>query len=383
MSLAAFLAQKPLFYDKIDYERFPRIYTSIKEHFVLPKVVHIVGTNAKGSTGRALAHLLYKSGKNVGHYSSPHILKFNERIWFNGSDIDDETLEIYHLKLQKYLDKSSSEALSYFEYTTLLAMLFFCDNCEYIILEAGLGGEYDATNVFDKELSIVTPIGYDHEAFLGKSIEAIATTKINSVRNDLLLAKQKEKEVYKIALQRVDKIGKNLYLAQSYLEDEMYEKLFLHVKKLEYPSFLIDNFATAFCAYALLGYELDIKLLEGLKLFGRCQKVASNITIDVGHNPMAAEALREHFSQRQVNLVYNSYNDKEYERILQILKPIIHQVEILPIENLRVVEQKKLLDVLEKLEIEYKIFDKIKEGEEYLVFGSFSVIEKFLKVYKV
>jgi dihydrofolate synthase/folylpolyglutamate synthase len=146
---------------------------------------------------------------------------------------------------------------------------------------------------------------------------------------------------------------------------------------------LIDNFATAFCAYALLGYELDIKLLEGLKLFGRCQKVASNVTIDVGHNPMAAEALREHFSQRQVNLVYNSYNDKEYERILQILKPIIRQVEILPIENLRVVEQKKLLDVLEKLEIEYKIFDKIKEGEEYLVFGSFSVIEKFLKVYKI
>lgn len=383
MTLDKFLSLKPLFYDEIDYDRFPNIYKKYKNYFALPKVIHVVGTNAKGSTGRALAHMLHVKGFNVGHYSSPHILKFNERIWLDGEDIDDNALEMSHKELQNILDKDTLKVLSYFEYTTLLAMLIFCKKCDYIVLEAGLGGEFDATNVFEKNLSIITPIGYDHKSFLGNSIKEIATTKINSVKNDCIIAKQYEEKVYEIAHNRVHNIGSNLYFAHSYLSDEFYDELSLYIKNNFYANYFFDNFSTAFCALKLLGFDENVDLLEGFKLLGRCQKIAPNITIDVGHNVMAAKVLAEHFSQKKVILVYNSYVDKEYKKILEILKPIITCVEILKVENKRVVEKQKLFDVLNDLEISYKDFELIKEEKEYLIFGSFSVVEEFLKGYKI
>jgi len=380
MTLDKFLALKPLYYDKIDYDRFPLIYKKIKKHFKLPTIVHIVGTNGKGSTGRALAHLLHVKGLHVGHFSSPHIIKFSERIWIDGRDADDETLEATHIELQNLLLIEDIEALSYFEYTTLLAMLIFCKKCDYVILEAGLGGEFDATNVFEKQLSIVTPIGYDHESFLGTTIRQIATTKLRSVNNDLLLAKQYEKDVYELALSQVEYVNSNLYLAQSYLSDEFYKELDYFIETKKYPAFFKDNFSTAFCAFELLGYKVEVNLLEGLKLFGRCEKISSNVTIDVGHNPMAAKVLLEHFREKKVVLVYNSYNDKEYKVILEILKPIIKEVQILKIENERAVLKSNLENVLNSLDIKYSVFDKIKKDDEYLVFGSFSVVERFLGV---
>jgi len=380
MMLEEFLHTKPLYYAKIDYDRFPNIYKSICNIFNLPKIVHIVGTNAKGSTGRALAHILYKKGLHVGHYSSPHVIKFNERIWIDGEDIDDMTLETAHKKLQAILTKEQSNILSYFEYTTLLAMLIFCKKCKYVILEAGLGGEFDATNVFTKELSIVTPIGYDHQSFLGSTIQKIATTKIRSVTRDLLLAKQQEKEVQEIAKQRVKEVGGNLYLAQNYLKDKFYHDLDIWIKKKSYPHFFMDNFSTAFCAAKLLGFELDVNLLDDLILFGRCQKIAPNITIDVGHNPMAATALKQHFADKKVVLVYNSYDDKEYNLILQILKPIIKEVQILKIENEREVSRKTLEETLCSLEIEFSAFNRTHKDNEYLVFGSFSVVQGFVSL---
>jgi len=379
MTLEQFLASKPLYYDKIDYDRFPRIYKKIKHHFKLPRIVHIVGTNAKGSTGRALAHLLHVKGLYVGHFSSPHIVKFNERIWINGNNTSDELLEITHKTLQNLLSNEDIDALSYFEYTTLLAMLIFCDKCEFVVLEAGLGGEYDSTNVFKKELSIVTPIGYDHEAFLGNSIEEIATTKLKSVTKNLLLAKQYNKKIYKLAKNQVEDVRGNLYLAQSYLSDDFYGELKKLVKDKKYPLFFFDNFSTAFCACKLLGFETEVNMLEDLKLFGRCQKIAPNVTIDVGHNPMAATVLLEYFREKKVVLVYNSYNDKEYKKILNILKPIVKEVQILDIENERKVLRTSLEKVLKSLDIKYSIYDKIKKEEEYLVFGSFFVVEGFLK----
>ncbi len=378
MSLASFLEAKPLFYDVIDYDRFPNIYSKIESCFKLPKIVHIVGTNGKGTTGRALAHILHKKGYSVGHYSSPHIVKFNERIWLDGNDISDEVLEYTHGKLQDILTNDDSNALSYFEYTTLLAMLIFSKKCDYVVLEAGLGGEFDATNVFKKELSIVTPIGFDHESFLGSTIQEIASTKLRSVNNDLVLAKQYEKEVYELARKRVSDINSDLYFASSYLFDKFYDDLELFVQDNSYPSFFKDNFSTAFCAFQLLGFNLDISLLSGLKLFGRCQKISNNITIDVGHNPMAAKAIKEYFREKKVILVYNSYNDKEYGVILEILKPIIKEVQILKIDSERKVLEEKLIETLNLLNIDYSFFSTTNSSEEYLVFGSFSVVESYV-----
>lgn len=381
MELDSFLAQKPLYYKKIDYARFPRIYKKYKEHFDLPKIIHIVGTNAKGSTGRALAHLFHANKKKVGHYSSPHIMQFNERIWLDGENISDEELNRFHVKLYTLMEKQDLDALSYFEYTSLLAMLVFCSSCEYVVLEAGLGGEYDATNAFEKELSIVTPIDKDHEAFLGSSIKEIATTKLRSIKNDAILAKQEHKQVYVLALKQMLTCKCDLIFSEGFFDEEFADTLTRWVEKQGFPHFFADNFLTALCAFEYFGFEANIEQLEGLRIFGRCQKIAPNITIDVGHNPLGARAMLEHFRDKKVKLVYNSYDDKEYQTILAILKPIIEEVLVIDIDSERSAKSDTLKKILVDLQIPYAPFKATSKEFEYLVFGSFSVVEAFLKGY--
>jgi dihydrofolate synthase/folylpolyglutamate synthase len=146
MVLEEYLNSKPLYYDKIDYNTIELAWKKLEPHIKLPYVIHIVGTNGKGSTGRYLASFLHQLGKETLHYSSPHIIKFNERIWINGSDSSDKQLDIAHEKLQNILDEELKNHLTYFEYTTLIAILL-SDGFDYIVLEAGLGGEFDATNI--------------------------------------------------------------------------------------------------------------------------------------------------------------------------------------------------------------------------------------------
>lgn len=382
MNLETFLREKPLYYDTIDYERFPNIYKNIAKYFKLPRIIHVVGTNAKGSTGRALAYMLVQKGFRTAHYSSPHILRFNERIWLNGADVSDAVLEETHESLQALLGAKSSDALSYFEYTTLLAMLIFGNECEYVVLEAGLGGEFDATQVFAKELSIVTPIGYDHQAFLGNDIEDIAKTKIASVNNPMILARQSESCVYKIAFQRASQIRADLYLAQNYLPSSQMQEISEFVHKKGLAPFFVDNLATAFCAFCVLGFDFDIKYLDSLEFFGRCYKLNENITIDVGHNTMAALGVLEFFKDQKVILIYNSYNDKEYKKILSILKPIILQVQIIDIKSERALQKCILEQTLCDLQIEHSTFSGVTKSDKYLAFGSFAVVAAFMDYYE-
>ncbi|MCW8837910.1 MAG: bifunctional folylpolyglutamate synthase/dihydrofolate synthase, partial [Thiovulaceae bacterium] len=218
-TLHKFLDSKPLYYDEIDYNRFPKIYEKIKQYLTIPKIIHLIGTNGKGTTGRFLATALFNNNYSVGHYTSPHILRFNERIWINGYDVKDEVLELAHKKLYNILDKDDSDALSYFEYTTLLAMIVY-EGCDFVVLEAGLGGEYDATAVFKKELTLVTPIDLDHQAFLGSEIKSISQTKLNAIQNNAIISKQKHQEVYDVA----SSINKNIIRIEEFLKDEDYKK---------------------------------------------------------------------------------------------------------------------------------------------------------------
>lgn len=381
MRLQPFLEQKPLFYDVIDYERMPRVYARIADCFTLPKIIHIVGTNGKGSTGRFLAQMLLSCGFHVGHYTSPHILAFNERIWLDGTDVHDAVLEETHQRLLQLLSMEEANVLSYFEYTTLLALLVFSQQCDFVVLEAGLGGEYDATNVFPKILSIVTPIGYDHQVFLGDSIEAIATTKLNSVTTDCILAQQSEVSVYALAQKRADTVGQKVIDVRTYLSDEKRLKVHNYSLKKGYPFFLEENFLTAYSALTFLGYDTDITLLKGSFLAGRYQLILPNVHLDVGHNPMAAHALLRAVGKKKVILVYNSYADKDYEAILEILKPIIASIEVIDIQSSRAVELKYLYKVADTLGLAIKPFKSLESDKKYLVFGSFSVAEAFVKGY--
>ena len=405
-SFSDFLESKPLYYKEIDHERVHRAYARLREEIVHPPAIHIVGTNGKGSTGRIIAYLAWRGGmedgrwkmedetpqsgeKNsslltphsslsVGHYTSPHILRFNERIWIDGENVSDEVLEEGHRRLYKILGSEMSEALSYFEYTTLLALLLF-ERCDLIVLEAGLGGEYDATNVVEnKMLTVVTPIGIDHQAFLGDSIEAIAETKLRSItpNTQVLLAPQPYAEVESVARRIANERHCELRMEDGRWKMEDLERV---LRSKGWPEFLHHNASVALRALDLLDMPADPEALKALELFGRFYPLAENIRIDVGHNPLAARAIVEAMEPETV-LIYNSLDDKDYREVLSILRPKLKRVELIPIETQRGVALERIKEALEELEIPWECFNGLLfSHEHYLVFGSFYTVEAFLQ----
>ena len=363
-----------MYYDKIDYDVINLSWEILSKKVKLPYVIHIVGTNGKGSTGRYLASFLMQQNQNVLHYSSPHILKFNERIWINGENVSDETLNLTHTKIQKILPESLLEKLTYFEYTTLIG-LYLSSGRDYLVLEAGLGGEFDATNVVENNLSIITTIGLDHQDFLGDTIEAIASTKMRSCDNTFVVANQVYPEVLKIKEEILS--NRNEIILQEYKYD-------LNRDIWDLPLYLQQNLQVVFCVLEYLGFE-DIRYTLP-KLEGRFQRLSENIILDVGHNPLAAEVIANELKDEKKTfiLVYNSFKDKDYKKVLEILKPYIKEIQIIECEDKRIVEKTILKEIIRSFGLKSSDFDiiNLKSEENYLVFGSFSVVENFLKGYK-
>jgi dihydrofolate synthase/folylpolyglutamate synthase len=379
MLLQEFLESKPLFYREIDYTRMPRIYQKVKKYLnPHAKIIHLVGTNGKGTTGRFLATALFNNGYKTAHYSSPHILKFNERIWLDGCDVSDEILDSSHLQLCGYLSKDDADSLSYFEYTTLLAMLIFKDS-EYIVLEAGLGGEFDATAVFKSDLTLVTPIDFDHQSFLGDDIKTIATTKLNAISCAAILAKQKHQDVYQIAKDISKKKNLTIKRVDQSISIKDDVKLKEIQKNLNLFPYLFENLKLSVAALNFFKVDYKVDDFKGSKLFGRVSKISENIILDVGHNPLAASSIVKDLQGEKYILIYNTYKDKEYKKILEILKPIIESVQIISIDDDRMINITQLYTTLKDLKIKYSKFNKIEMDKNYLVFGSFRVIEEFLK----
>jgi dihydrofolate synthase / folylpolyglutamate synthase len=373
-TLSEFLEYKTLYYDKIDFTIVESSWQILSKKINLPFVIHIVGTNGKGSTGRFLAHYLYKKNFKVLHYSSPHIMKFNERIWINGSDVSDENLELAHRFLQEVFSLELLSKLTYFEYTTLLAF-YLSKDFDYLVLEAGLGGEFDATNVVVNDLSLITTIGLDHQSFLGDTIKQIATTKMRSVDTKMLIGYQVFDDVVKTAYEVKEQILKERNRNIEIIEVKEFDKYELNNN---FASYLKRNLHLVIECLNELKIPIDVKLFDDVPLFGRCQKILPNVTIDVGHNPLAAQVIVKEFENKKITLIYNSYKDKDYEEVLKILKPIISKIIIMPLEDKRIVGKDSLLKIIKQLNIINEETINIEDSEEYLVFGSFLVVEKFL-----
>ena len=373
-SLSQFLEFKTLYYDKIDFTTVKSSWELLSKKINLPFVIHLVGTNGKGSTGRFLAHYLNKSNYKVLHYSSPHIIKLNERIWINGSDVNDFDLEEAHQFLQELYPLDLLEKLTYFEYLTLLSF-YLSKNCDYLVLEAGLGGEFDATNVVKNDLSLITTIDLDHQSFLGNTVEEIAETKMRSVDKKMLIGYQLHDSVKQSAQKVKEQILKerNINIEIDYVEN--FEKYSLDKK---FATYLKRNLHLVIKCLEELKIPLNLDFFDDVELFGRCQKIRKNITIDVGHNPLAAKVLKEEFKDKKITLIYNSYADKDYEEVLRILKPIINKIIIIELDDKRIVPKNNLLKIIDKLNIINEEIIEINDNEEYLVFGSFLVVEKFL-----
>jgi len=377
LPLQTFLDAKPLYYDEIDLERMPRVYCALKERLPSPKVIHVVGTNGKGTTGRFLANALMQNGLSVGHYTSPHIVKFNERIWRNGEAVSDSVLEAAHQKLSALLTPEQSESLSYFEYTTLLAVIVY-EACDYVVLEAGLGGEFDATNVFDKELSLFTTIDIDHQSFLGDDIASIAGTKFRSMQDTAILGRQVHTEVTAIYREIAQMKGCRAFTIDDLLSAEAQQKVQAIATESGLAAYLQENLLLALSALKYLGYEADVGKLASSPLFGRLSRIRENILLDVGHNVLAAEAIAKALEGQRFTLVYNSYRDKDYEAIIKTLRPIIETVELIAVDDVRIEQEAHLREVITAQGLDVGTFSAIEADKNYLVFGSFSVAEAFL-----
>ncbi|MGB5965593.1 MAG: bifunctional folylpolyglutamate synthase/dihydrofolate synthase, partial [Sulfurimonadaceae bacterium] len=302
------------------------------------------------------------------------------RIWLNGENVSDDVLEEAHQKLSGVLSKEQADSLSYFEYTTLLTMIVY-EKCDYVVLEAGLGGEFDATNVFDKVLSLFTPIDIDHQAFLGDDIVSIAGTKFRSMQKNAILGRQVHPDVKKT----YDEIAAQKECDAKQIDDLLstseQEEIRSIASQEGLADYLQENLLLALSGLTFLGFKADVAALANAPLFGRLTKISENILLDVGHNALAAGAIASTLRGRKFTLVYNSYRDKDYATIIQTLKPIISSIELIEVDDVRIEQESKLEEVIRAADIPLSKFATIENDKNYLVFGSFSVAEAFLKVY--
>ena len=285
-------------------------------HLTYP-TIHIAGTNGKTTTARMIDQLLANLGYRVGRYTSPHLESFTERISIKGEPISDlemiKTYEDIHLYLD-LIDSRQLHPISYFEALTAMAFVAFAEHpVDIAVIEAGMGGQWDATNVISSQVSVMTPIGLDHMEYLGNTVEAIAQTKagIFKPESNVVLAAQSA-QVAKVLLAQVAKVSaqpfrqgvefslKNRALAvggqllsiQGVHGD--YDEIFLPL----YGDHQGNNAAVALAAVEVFaGVKLDTELVQDafskVSSPGRCEIVYKDPTviIDAAHNPHGASAI--------------------------------------------------------------------------------------------
>lgn len=176
---------QPKFKEKQDLDLVLKAFGKLNLDLSQIKKIHVAGTNGKGSTTSYLTHVLMENGFKVGSFTSPYLVNFNERIRINFSEIsDDKLLELINFIYKFNLDLNNNEGffLSFFEMITLISLIYFYENkCDVIIMEVGIGGLLDATNIINYDVSIITNIGFDHMKQLGNDLESIALNKLGIV----------------------------------------------------------------------------------------------------------------------------------------------------------------------------------------------------------
>ena len=198
-------------YIDLSLERLEKLLKKLGDpHLDLPKTIHIAGTNGKGSTQSFIRNILVSNGYTCDAYISPHLTKFNERIILNNKNIGNKKL----YETLKFVKKiNNNNPITFFEITTAAALVLFQKtNSDFLILETGLGGRLDATNIIPKKFcSIITPISYDHEEYLGNTIQKITKEKLGIVnKSDFVIISKQKREVKTFIKKKLLKT-KNVY----------------------------------------------------------------------------------------------------------------------------------------------------------------------------
>ncbi|WKE64159.1 bifunctional tetrahydrofolate synthase/dihydrofolate synthase [Gallaecimonas kandeliae] len=296
------------------------------------KTLLVGGTNGKGSTCAMLEAMLMEAGYSVAVYSSPHLVDYRERLRINGKLLS----EADHCAAFAAIEQARGEtSLTYFEFSTLAA-LWLCrkHRPDVVILEVGLGGRLDATNIVDADVALVTSIDLDHQSFLGDSRESVAREKVGIARAGKPLICG-EPEPTAVFFSEAMRIGAELKLVgRDFQYQAQGEDFSFNGKAWPRPSLPLPNAATALAALDALGLAVpDEAKAQGLakaRLAGRLQQIADSplILIDVAHNPHAARylnsELKRRFAGRTIHGVCAMLADKDIEGTLAALNAIGH-----------------------------------------------------------
>ncbi|PFG45935.1 dihydrofolate synthase/folylpolyglutamate synthase [Vibrio sp. ES.051] len=300
-----------------------------------PIVITVAGTNGKGSTCALMEAVLLDAGYSVGVYSSPHLIRYNERIRINGVDVQDSK----HCEAFDYIEKQRADiSLSLFEFGTLAALrIFQVEKVDVVLLEVGLGGRLDATNVVEHDVSVITSLAIDHVEWLGDDINVIGFEKAGIYRPGKPAICGQSMPPATVAAHS-DDIGAEFFQVGIQYDYQLTENGWkwscgaFGLEDLPIPSLPLPNAATALMALGASELQIsDINIVNGLnnaRLVGRMQVLQNDPTIvlDVAHNPHSAEYLVEkvkhQYLGKNIHIVVAMLHDKDIQATIEALTPI-------------------------------------------------------------
>jgi dihydrofolate synthase/folylpolyglutamate synthase len=344
---------------KLGLERIRAVLQALGRPQDRLRFVHVAGTNGKGSACAMIESALRASGLRTGLFTSPHLAEPTERIRIDGAPISaDRFADAFNRLLGLHT--------TYFETVTAMALLVFAEErVDMVVLEVGLGGRLDATNVVSPDLSVITPVDFDHEAFLGKSLESIACEKAGILKPGVpaVFARQRPE-----AARVLDRRAAELSIPVARTADWLVSDLDIDPRgsrfrltgerdlRLACPlagEHQVENAVTAAVALARLGIA-DSAIETGIaraRWPGRLERVSEHpeIILDGAHNPAGARALAAYidrfYGRRTVRLIYGAMRDKAIDEISGILFPRAHQVIVTAPQQARALSPEALRDI--------------------------------------
>ncbi|MEO8595400.1 MAG: folylpolyglutamate synthase/dihydrofolate synthase family protein [Candidatus Solibacter sp.] len=337
---------------KLGLERITAVLDELGAPHEKLRIVHVAGTNGKGSTCAMIASALHTAGLRTGLFTSPHLAEPTERIQIDGAPVSAArfaaAFDRVHAAVERMLADGRLDLHStYFETVTAMALLVFAEEeVDIVVLEVGLGGRLDATNVVTPELCVITPVDFDHETYLGRSLQAIASEKAGILKAGVpaVFARQRSEaaEVLDLrAAQLCIPVARTEAWRIDDLQMDARGSRFTLLGELEMPivcplagEHQVENARTAAVALTRLGIPLPA-ITAGIGRThwpGRLERVSETpeIILDGAHNPAGARALAAYiacfYAGRQVRLIYGAMRDKAIDEISGILFPLARQV---------------------------------------------------------
>ncbi len=410
--LKEFISLHPKYID-LSLKRLENLLKKLgNPHHKLPTTIHIAGTNGKGSTLSFIKNILEKNNYSVHSYTSPHLEKFNERININNKQVHANRL-LKILQLVKKINKNNP--ITFFEITTAAAFVLFAKyKADFLILETGLGGRLDATNIIPKKfLSIITSISIDHEEFLGKTLKKITNEKLGIIKNceNVIIAKQKNL-VQNHIIKKLKNMQNVYYFDKDYKykikNNDSFEYKFSNIKKIfKKPSLQgvhqIENASTAITTSILLkknNYTINLNSI-GKNIYntnwpGIIEKVNFRnkyIIFDGSHNLSGAEKLNDYLIENKIkpNIIFGMLNNKNVFGFLSILKKNIDTLFPIKIPNEKnALKNNEILSIGKKLKIKSLLRTDLKSinksimkmpNKYILITGSLYLVGKIRKNY--